>query len=88
MSIEIARLFVFADEWFWLALCLWLFSRWIAARAMWLEHKNAAQQTTTIAVNFVERAWRCAFFTVLIIGAVLVYGVSYPLFWRFAGPLP
>lgn len=55
------------DEWLWIALCLFLLSKW-TWRMDALEDEE-------------RRNWKRAFLATLIVGAVMIYGIAYPSYW-------
>lgn len=63
MSPTTQRLFLFADEWLWIWLCVFLLAQW----------NTAPPEAAT--------RWRRAFVAALVSGAVMVYGISYPMLW-------
>ena len=70
MDVLTARIFVFLDEWCWIILCVYLLHRWV----------------TTLARNYSDgpvssNVMRNAFWTAFLVGAIMIYGIAYPIFW-------
>lgn len=64
-----ARTFILLDEWIWLIFCAYLLHRW--TERMGIDHATSTER----------RTWKWAFWVVLVVGAVMNYGIAYPAYF-------
>lgn len=82
MSPLASRAFLFADEWLWIATCLWLLLRLARWAEVWRAPMLGATQPWRRCV------WLWALLLVLLAGAVAIYLIGYPMLWRLTGEAP
>jgi cytochrome c biogenesis factor len=81
--IWLERLFLFLDEWLYLAvLVLVLIPSWISARMNVIRLHDTGGSHERDAQIFKERMLRIVLLVWFIVGAIFVYGVGYPMFFH------